>query len=64
MFISEKVRIIQNERAQLEKEINRLNTVTEEVKCKKMNAMLSYKSYEHILDRMKKDQIRYQIKRN
>lgn len=55
MFISEKVRIIQNERAQLEKEINRLNTVTEEVKCKKMNAMLSYKSYEHILDRMKKD---------
>lgn len=29
-----------------------------------MNAMLTSKSYEHILDRMKKDEIRYQIKKN
>ena len=64
MFISEKVKIIQTERSQLEKEIERLNTVTEEVKCKKMNAMLGYKSYEHILKKKKKDEIRYQIKRN
>lgn len=26
--------------------------------------MLTSKSYEHILDRMKKDDIRYQIKKN
>lgn len=26
--------------------------------------MLTYKSYEHILNRMKKDEIRYQIKKN
>lgn len=36
----------------------------EEVKDKKINASLSTKSYEHILDRMKNDQIRGQIKRN
>jgi len=29
--------------------------VVEDVKNKKLNAMLGCKSYEHILDRMKKD---------
>lgn len=36
----------------------------EEVKNKKLNATLGCKSYEHVLDRMRKDQIRYQIRRN
>ena len=36
----------------------------EEVKGKRLNAQLGLKSYEHILDRMNKDDLRYQIKRN
>ncbi len=41
-----------------------MKAIVQQVKDKKINATLSTKSYEHILDRMKKDQIRGQIKRN
>jgi septal ring factor EnvC (AmiA/AmiB activator) len=62
--MADKVRAIQDERYQLETEIQKLKTVVEEVKDKKTNAALSTKNYEHILDRMKKDEIRGQIRRN
>jgi len=29
-----------------------------------MNTLLGYKSYEHVLDRMKKDEIKNQMRRN
>jgi chromosome segregation ATPase len=38
--------------------------VVEEVKEKRTAARLTTKSYEHMLDRMKKDQIRAQMRRN
>jgi hypothetical protein len=63
-FISTRVRTIQDERHHLEKEIEKVKAIVEEVKDKKVNAGLSTKSYEHILDRMKKDEIRSQIRRN
>lgn len=53
--MADKVKAIQEERFQLEAEIQKLKVVVEEVKDKKINASLSTKSYEHILDRMKKD---------
>jgi hypothetical protein len=59
-----KARFIQDERHQIEAEIRKIKVLVEEVKDKKINASLSTKSYEHILDRMKTDQIRSQIKRN
>ena len=55
---------IQTERNKLETEINKLKTIVEDVKSKEVNAVVCNKSYEHILDRMKKDEIRYQIKKN
>ena len=54
-FMADKVKAIQDERFQLQAEIQKLKAVVEEVKDKKINASLSTKSYEHILDRMKKD---------
>jgi hypothetical protein len=48
----------------MQQEITKLKAIVEEVRDKKINAGLSTKSYEHILERMKKDQIRAQIKRN
>ena len=63
-FISSKVKSIQNEKNKLETEITKLQNVVEEVKSKEVNAVVCFKSYEHILDRMKKDEIRYQIKKN
>ena len=38
--------------------------MVDEVKTKEINAVVCNKSYEHILDRMKKDEIRYVIKKN
>ena len=63
-FIAERVKTIQDSRSSLQQEIVKLKAIVEEVKDKKVNAGLSTKSYEHILERMKKDQIRAQIKRN
>ena len=63
-FLTSKVKSIQTERNKLENEINKLQSVVEDVKSKQVNAVVCFKSYEHILDRMKKDQIRYQIKKN
>jgi len=41
-----------------------MKVVIEEARNRKMNASLSSKSYEHMLDRMRKDDIKAQIKRN
>ena len=62
--MAEKVKTIQAEKNKLETEITKLEGLVEETKSKEVNAVLCYKSYEHILDRMKKDEIRYQIKKN
>jgi hypothetical protein len=47
--MTEKIKVIQAERYQLETEIQKLKGVVEEVKNKRMNATLGTKSYEHIL---------------
>ena len=62
--MAEKVKVIQNEKSKLEAEVTKLEGLVEDTKSKEVNAVLCYKSYEHILDRMKKDQIRYLIKKN
>ena len=41
-----------------------MKQVIEEARDRKLNATLSNKSYEHILDRMKKDEIKAQMKTN
>lgn len=45
-------------------EIGKIRGVVGEVKEKRTVARLTTKSYEHMLDRMKKDEIRAQIRRN
>ena len=49
------MKMINTERSKLETEIAKLQSIVDEVKLKEMNASLSFKSYEHVLDRMKKD---------
>lgn len=64
VFASEKVKAIQDEKFKLEQEIEKLKQTVDQVKLKKFNALHSFKSYEHVLDRMRKDEIKNQIKKN
>ncbi len=60
----ERARTIHQDRASVEAEIGKVRGVVGEVKEKRTAARLTSKSYEHMLDRMKKDQIRAQMRRN
>ena len=63
-FKSDKVKSIQCSREDLEKKIEKLNENLEQINGKKEVVVLGVKSYEHILERMKKDDINFQLKRN
>jgi chromosome segregation ATPase len=63
-LIAERTRTIHQNRAAVEAEIGKLRGVVGEVREKRTTARLTTKSYEHMLDRMKKDQIRTQMRRN
>ena len=63
-LMGERARGIEQEREQLYSEIEKLKGVIEEARNRKLTASLSSKSYEHILDRMRRDDIKAQIKRN
>ena len=62
--MGERARGIEEEREKLEGQIDKLRGVIEEARNRKLTASLSSKSYEHILDRMRRDDIKAQIRRN
>ena len=63
-FKSDNARCIQSSREELEKKIEKLNESLGQINGKKEVVTLGVKSYEHILERMKKDDINFQLKRN
>lgn len=63
-FKSDKARSIQSTREELEKKIEKLSESLNQINGKKEVVTLGVKSYEHILERMKKDDINFQLKRN
>ena len=62
-FKLDKAKSIQTSREELEKKIQKLNDNLEQINGKKEVVILGVKSYEHILERMKKDDINFLLPR-